>query len=235
MSCSYHYQFNHYQCSRDDCLDTVAAPFVLAEYAYSKQLRALEELSSDPCKGLPPEACEIHTPLKPGVWQQLLEDHPDKWFANYIHRGIEQGFRIGFHGEQASLHGLPCEEYDISWGASRSGGQVPRRGKSRKQNCKNRGTRGSKGAGIQCSPFGVIPQKNRDNKWCLILDLSSPYGHSVNEGVRKDLETLSYISVDDVMAEILQRGRGTLLAKIDIKQAYRSVPVHMSTWSFPLG
>ena len=72
---------------RDYCLDTVAAPFVLA----------------DPCKGLPPEACEIHTPLKPRVWQRLLEDHPDKWFANYIHRGIEQGFRIGFHGEQASL------------------------------------------------------------------------------------------------------------------------------------
>ena len=26
-----------------------------------------------------------------------------RWFAEYIQRGIEQGFRIGFHGEQASL------------------------------------------------------------------------------------------------------------------------------------
>ena len=60
----------------------------------------------------------------------------------------------------------------------------------------------------------------------MILDLSSPDGHSVNEGVRKDLATLSYISVDNVMAEILQRGWGTLLAKMDIKQAYRNVPVH---------
>ena len=48
----------------------------------------------------------------------------------------------------------------------------------------------------------------------------------MNEGVRKDLATLSYISVDDVMAEILKRGRGTLLAKMDIKQEYRNVPVH---------
>jgi hypothetical protein len=26
---------------------------------------------------------------------------------------------------------------------------------------------------IHCSPFGVIPKKNRVNKWRLILDLSS--------------------------------------------------------------
>ena len=41
----------------------------------------------------------------------------------------------------------------------------------------------------------------------------------MNEGVRKDLATLAlalalaYISVDDVMAEIVKRGRGTLLAR----------------------
>ena len=28
--------------------------------------------------------------------------------------------------------------------------------------------------GIHCSPFGVIPKKNRPNKWRLILDLSTP-------------------------------------------------------------
>ena len=34
---------------------------------------------------------------------------------------------------------------------------------------------------IYCSPFGVIPKRNRPNKWRLIVDLSSPEGHSVNE------------------------------------------------------
>ena len=34
--------------------------------------------------------------------------------------------------------------------------------------------------GIHCSPFGVVPKKNRVKKWRLILDLSSPEGCSVS-------------------------------------------------------
>lgn len=57
--------------------------------------------------------------------------------------------------------------------------------------------------GIHCSPFGVIPKKNRVNKWRLILDLSSPEGHSVNDGIQKDLASLTYVSIDDVVAEVV--------------------------------
>ena len=79
---------------------------------------------------------------------------------------------------------------------------------------------------IHLSPFRVIPKRNRPNKWRLIVDLSSREGHSVNDGISKDLSSLSYVSVDDVVAGIVQRGRGTLLAKMDIRQAYRNVPIH---------
>lgn len=48
----------------------------------------------------------------------------------------------------------------------------------------------------------------------------------MNDGIGKELSSVSYISVDDVAAHILKLGRGTLLAKVDIKQAYRSVPVY---------
>ena len=58
------------------------------------------------------------------------------------------------------------------------------------------------------------------------MDLSSPMGHSVNDGIDKELAGLSYVSIDDVIRCILQVGRGAKLAKIDIKQAYRNVPVH---------
>ena len=44
--------------------------------------------------------------------------------------------------------------------------------------------------------------------------------------IQKDLASLSYVSVDDVIAEVVRRGRGTLLAKMDVKQAYRNIPVH---------
>ena len=73
------------------------------------------------------------------------------------------------------------------------------------------------------SRFGVIP---KSNKWRLIVDLSHPKGKSVNDGIRKDLCSMSYISVDDAIQQIVTLGQGTLLAKIDIKSAFRLIPVH---------
>jgi len=46
---------------------------------------------------------------------------------------------------------------------------------------------------IHCSPFGVIPKKNKPGKWRLILDLSTPTDHSVNNGIAKDRS--SYCSI----------------------------------------
>ena len=79
---------------------------------------------------------------------------------------------------------------------------------------------------VQVSPFGVILKSHTPGKWRLIVDLSSPKGSSVNDGISSDLCSLSYISIDDVSRVIASLGRGTLLAKIDIKSTYRIVPVH---------
>jgi len=78
---------------------------------------------------------------------------------------------------------------------------------------------------IHCNPFGVIPKKHKPGQWRLILDLSSPDEHSVNDGIVKELASLSYVSVDDVTAIVTKLGKGAALAKLDIKQAYRHVPV----------
>ena len=72
----------------------------------------------------------------------------------------------------------------------------------------------------------MIPKKGKAGRWRLIVDLSAPDGGSVNDGISAELASLSYMSVDDVMREVLRRGRGTLMAKADIKQAYRNLPVH---------
>ena len=79
--------------------------------------------------------------------------------------------------------------------------------------------------GVQVSRFGVIPKKGL-NKWRLILDLSSPEGRSVNDGIRPELCSLLYVSIDDAARAMARAGRGALLAKIDIKNAYRIVGVH---------
>ena len=81
---------------------------------------------------------------------------------------------------------------------------------------------------IHTSPFGVIPKRHQANKWQLILDLSHPEGSSVNDGIDPSLCSLQYTSVDDITTQILTTGRGTLMAKIDIKNAYRNIPVHPS-------
>ena len=79
----------------------------------------------------------------------------------------------------------------------------------------------------------MIPKKGV-HKWRLILDLSSPEGQKVNDGIQPDLCSLTYVSVcsltyvsvDDAARIIVQAGRGALLAKVDIKSAYWLVPVH---------
>ena len=79
------------------------------------------------------------------------------------------------------------------------------------------------------SQFEVIPKSHQPNKWRLIVDLSHPHGNSVNDGVQKDLCSMAYISVDDAIWEIFTLGEvRTLLTKIDIKSAFRLLPIHPS-------
>ena len=74
--------------------------------------------------------------------------------------------------------------------------------------------------------FGVIPKK--EGGWHLILDLSFPVGHSVNDGINKEEFTVTYSRVSDAIALIIKAGRWALIGKVDIKSAYRIIPVHPS-------
>ena len=77
---------------------------------------------------------------------------------------------------------------------------------------------------VHTSSFGVIPKSS--GGWRLILDLSSPEGRSVNDGIDDNLCSLSYVSIEDAARKIVALGPGCKLAKVDIRQAYRIVPVH---------
>ena len=79
--------------------------------------------------------------------------------------------------------------------------------------------------GGHTSRFGVIP-KHQTNKWRLIVDLSHPTGHSVNDGIPKSLCSVKYITIDYAIEQVLMLGPGTLMAKIDVKSAFRLLPVH---------
>ncbi len=78
--------------------------------------------------------------------------------------------------------------------------------------------------GVQIRGFCHIP-KRTPGEWKLIIDLSSPDGASVNDGVHDHLCSLKYASVEDALRIVLMLGRGAWLAKVDIRKAYRNIPV----------
>ena len=75
----------------------------------------------------------------------------------------------------------------------------------------------------------MIPKKSQPGKWRLIVDLSSPHGLSVKDGVSEALCSLRYPSFD-MAVQLLSQGQGALLSKLDIKEAYRMVPVYQEDW-----
>ena len=77
-------------------------------------------------------------------------------------------------------------------------------------------------AGYPLQPVWGNPKAN---KWRLIVDLSAPEGSSVNDGIASDLCSMSYLAMDEVIAWIVRLGKESLIAKMDIKQAYRNVPM----------
>ena len=74
--------------------------------------------------------------------------------------------------------------------------------------------------------FGVIPKSHQPDKWRLIVDLSHPKEASVNDGIIRQLCSMSYTTVDEATQKVASLGPGSLLAKIDIKRAFRLIPVH---------
>jgi len=70
---------------------------------------------------------------------------------------------------------------------------------------------------VKISRFGVIPKNHQANKWRLIVDLSYPRDHSVNDNIPSHLCSLSYITVDEAIHQILKTGQSTLLVKVDMQ------------------
>lgn len=77
---------------------------------------------------------------------------------------------------------------------------------------------------FKTSPLGVVP-KSEPNKFRIIHDLSFPQNDSVNSNIPKEHSQVQYDSIDTVVSLIRKFGRGSLMAKSDIKDAFRIMPV----------
>ena len=199
--------------------------FLSVEYPYMAQLRELDRRSGSSAGELPPSATAVVTPMREAEWAAVLHEHPDREWVQYLRAGIRNGFRVGFSGERGTLrscsrnmksaeeHPQVVQEYldkEVAGGRIWDVGTVAE----------------AAAMHVHRSPFGVIPKRNKPGKWRLILNLSAPDKASVNDGISKELSSLGYMSVDDLVQEVLRRGRDTEMAKTDVSQAYRNVPVH---------
>lgn len=83
----------------------------------------------------------------------------------------------------------------------------------------------SKPNNLVCSPLAIIPKKE-PNTFRLIHDLSYPKGQSVNASIEKEHTKVMYDTIDIVVAKVKESGRNSLMAKTDIEDAFRMIPIH---------
>lgn len=163
------------------------------------------------------------SPLVFSKFQEELVNHPDRSAVAYVLSGVQWGFQVGFAAPAGSLKSASSNmhsalehpsiidnylETEVSLG--RVAGPFP----------------SPPFPNLHISRFGVIPKSNQPGKWRLILDLSAPAGHSVNDGIPKPPFSIQYVTVDAFIDGIMARGRGTLMAKFDVASAYRNIAVH---------
>ena len=171
---------------------------------------------------LPPVS--VVSPLKPEVFAAKLSQHPDQHLVAFVLDGLRNGFRLGFqHSKKlksaksnkasANQHSEVIDHYlanEVSLGRVAGPFSSP------------------PFPNLHVSSFGVIPKKGQPGKWRLIVDLSSPGGLSVNDGIDPDEFTLQYITVDQIIRMISSYGLGALIATFDVEAAYRNIAVHPS-------
>ena len=189
-------------------------------YRYIEDLLAL-----DSCRPLQSDLVPIWprgpTPVSLPVLLPYLKCHPDQQLAAFVYNGLGHGFRIGFdrqHALKSNRRNHPSSvcnnavvESTISMELTqgRLVGPLPQ----------------PAGSHVQVSPVGLVP-KPHSEKFRMIVDLSSPKGLSVNDGIDENLCSLQYASVDNAVDGIRQLGRGAQLVKMDLQNAYRLIPVH---------
>ena len=169
---------------------------------------------------------ELHQPTTPINIAHLeceLAHHPDKsWISQVLHN-LTHGAKVGFTGTRrarlapnlASARLYPSvidEELSKECTKGHIAGPYPT----------------PPLPNLQCSGVGLVLKKN--GKWRMIMHLSAPYLENINDGICKEAYTLHYSTVDDVARIANKLGQGCFMAKIDLKSAFRLIPISKDDW-----
>ena len=148
-----------------------------------------------------------------------LEHHEDQDFARYIYKACTEGVDIGYRGPRF------YREYD-NWPSANTFAEHIQSSIDKEV-----------AAGIKIGPFSHPPFSNfvgsplgafhrkRSDKVRTIHDLSWKPGSSINDYISKEDYKMKYLSLDEVISNIVARGRHTELAKLDLEAAFHHIAV----------
>ena len=166
----------------------------------------------------------INSPINIEFLATCLLNYPNRNLANYLLNGFLYGFDIGYSGPVSS-----CRPQNLL--SARNNPQVINT--SINTEIQRGHTSGPFMVPpvfpLNCSPLGAVPKKDGSHR--IILDLSSPRGVSINDGILKEDFTVRYTSFDDAVDLVRHLGKDCELGKMDIKHAFRLCPVSPFDWS----
>ena len=164
--------------------------------------------------------CKYLSPVQVNALRPWLDQYPDRNSANILLNGFQYGFKLGYTGARAprdsdNLKSVSLdpnallEKLDKEISLGRIVGPFPSRPLQR----------------LIVSPVGLVP-KSEPGSFRLIQHLSFPAGSSVNDGIDRDYCAVKYATFDEAVQLVASIGSGALMAKTDIKSAFRLLPVH---------
>lgn len=162
--------------------------------------------------------------LNPDAFRQGLAGHPDSDFVDRLVYNCTHGVTIGYTGPRAPRisHNWPSTyehaqavqasiEKDIRYGVTVGPFASP------------------PFSNFVGSPMGAFFKK-RSHKVRVIHDLSWPPNSSINDYIDIEDYRVHYMSVDDVVDQIRILGPNCQIAKLDLEDAFKHIPVHPSDW-----
>ena len=169
---------------------------------------------------------QAQSPLNHDSFSRYLACHPNRQWRDSLLQGICEGVDIGFQGIRKTV-------WSGNWKSALDNGSVVR------DYLATEVALGRKAGLFNQLPFtpyvelpmGIVIKKCSDSvKYCIIHDLSWPPGDSVNDHIDPDLYRCVYASFDQAVSLVKKHGVGTLMAKLDLADAFKHILVQPEDW-----
>jgi hypothetical protein len=174
---------------------------------------------------LPRNIFTIQTPVDVDRLEFITKAHPNRPFIRYILDGFRKGFRYCFQGQYEPVIQMNLPSIKLNPDAFKAS--------VIDEKLKGRYIGPFKLSDppvypIRVNPCGLVPKRDTNpTVYRVINHQSAPYGNSINDGIEKEDFNTTYEHVGHAAQWIRYFGKDCLLTKIDIKEAYRIIPIDL--------